>query len=354
MSTPIKVAVDTDFSSVIREAAKGADAVDDLGDAFGEAEDASKSAGRGIDRGMDDAASSVGDVDSAVGDMAGSLSEVGGVAQSALEGDLGGAAQSAVGAVGDLAGAIPGIGAAATVVAGLAGAAIGQITEAWENAQAASDEAKESAYQYGLTVAGTSQYADVAGRINDLTGSVEGLANVTDIATVSGWKQVDVVRALATGDGLPALYDAFDKGANSTTVAGKRVLELNGILEGTQQGFALSAGAASIQAAALYDVAVQAGVATGEVDDLGNTIVQMPDGKTVVLDADAHEAYEDIDALENKQLTPKTLTLTANDSSVWAKLDALNAAFARTTLKVNVAPVGTGTVLKPGSSQKLG
>lgn len=354
MSTPIKVRVDTDFSEVVKEATKGADAVDDLGDAFDDAESASKDATRNIERGMDDAASSVGQVDDAVGDMSGSLSDVGGIAEDALSGDLAGAAQGAVGAVTNLAGSIPGIGLAAEGVGALAGVAIGKIAEAFDNAAAASDAAKESAYQYGLAVAGSAQYADVAGRINDLTGSVEGLKDVQDIATVSGWKQVDVVKALATGEGLPSLWKAFEDGANATTIATGRVLELEGALQGTQQGFDLSAGAAQLQASALYDLAVQAGVATGEVDDLGNAIVTMPDGKTVVMDAETQQAYEDIDALEKKQIANKTVKITADDSNVFASLAAMDAAFRRTTLKVNVAPVGTGTVLKPGKAQSLG
>ena len=65
-------------------------------------------------------------------------------------------------------------------------------------------------------------------------------------------------------------------------------------------------------------------------------------------------AYTDLDAIEQKKLGDKSFKVTADGSSAFDLLNRLNAAFARTTLKVNVAPVGTGTVLKPGQSQNGG
>lgn len=137
-----------------------------------------------------------------------------------------------------------------------------------------------------------------------------------EIATVSGWAQLDVVKAMATGDGLPALFAAFEQGANSTTIATTRMGELEGALQGAQQGFDLAKSGADLQATALYDMATAAGVASGEVDDLGNKVVTMPDGKKVVIDAETKTAYEDIDALERKQVSEKTVRLRL-DSSEW-------------------------------------
>jgi hypothetical protein len=204
------------------------------------------------------------------------------------------------------------LGAAAVPIA----ASVGLITEAFVKAGEATDEARESAYTYGLTVAETGQYADATSRINELTGSVEELRKVQDIATVAGWDQKDVLTALATGDGLPALTKAFDDGANSTSLATGRALELNGVLEGTAQGFDLATHGAALNASALYDLASQAGVATGDVDALGNTIVAMPDGKEIVLDADTQTAHENLDALEQRQLADKEvrLNLTVDDT----------------------------------------
>lgn len=218
------------------------------------------------------------------------------------------------GTLGGVTANIPLIGIAAAGAA----AGVGIITQAFTTAKEATDEARDSAYEYGLTVAETGEFADFANRISDLTGSVEGLRKVQDIATVSGKTQKEVVKALATGDGLPALIEAFNEGANSTNVATNRVLELQGALDGTAQGFDLATGAADLQSRALYDIARVAGEATGEVDDLGNTIVRMPDGKEVVIDAQTQTAYEDIDAFERRKISDKTATVRYNvdDSAV--------------------------------------
>ena len=160
-----------------------------------------------------------------------------------------------------------------------------------------------------FTVASVGEYADVTARINELTGSVESLKQVQDIATASGWDQVDVVRALATGDGLPALTKAFNENNTESGIASARNFELQGVLDGTKQGFELAAGGAQVQASALYELATQAGTATGEVDGLGNAIVKMPDGKEIVVDAQTKTAYENIDAIEQRQINDKTFRM---------------------------------------------
>ena len=236
------------------------------------------------------------------------LSEV----TSSFDGSMESVGDLVQGTLGGVAANIPVIGVAAAGAA----AAVGTITDAFVKAGEATDTARDSAYQYGLTVASVGEYADVTARINELTGSVEGLKRVQDIAAASGWAQLDVVKAMATGDGLPALFAAFEEGANTTGIATGRMLELEGALQGAQQGFDLAKSGADLQASALYDMATAAGVASGEVDDLGNKIVTMPDGKKVVINAETKTAYEDIDALERKQVSEKTVRLRL-DSSEW-------------------------------------
>lgn len=239
------------------------------------------------------------------------LSEV----SSSFDGSMESIGDLVQGTLGGVTANIPLIGIAAAGAA----AGVGLITDAFTKADEATDEARDSAYEYGLTVSTTGAFADVASRINDLTGSVEGLKEVQDIATVSGWKQKEVVKALATGDGLPELTKAFNEGANSTNVHIGRLNELQGTLDGTAQGFDLATHGAEIQAKALYDVARVAGEATGDVDELGNTIVKMPDGKEVVIDAQTQQAYEDVDAFEKRKISDKTATVRfkVDDSDVW-------------------------------------
>jgi hypothetical protein len=340
MATPIKLRVDVDMAKVVSEAKKSGDAVDDMAGSFEDASDASKDFARNAESAGTKAGAGVGAVGDAADAASGSFDGLGGAASAALEGDVGGAAQSALGAVSGLAGNIPGIGTALSAAAAIGTAAIGFITGAFDKAKQASDAARDSAYNYGVVVDATGKSADIAGRIAEITKSTEDLKNVQDIATISGWRQVDVIKAMATGDGLPALYKAFEDGANSTTIASKRALELEQSLQGAQSGFAAAASAADLNARALYDLTTAAGTATGEVDDLGNAVYQLPDGKQVVVNADTQKAYSDIDAFEKKQVSDKSMTVKANvdDSSVRSFLDR---ALTKTiTVKTNtVGPV---------------
>lgn len=208
---------------------------------------------------------------------------------------------------GTLGGLTQGLGPAFGLAAAAAATAAGVIVDSFVSAQEATDEAKASAYEYGLTVAELGRFADASSRINELTGSIEGLKNVQDIATISGWQQADVLAALATGDGLAALTAAYNDGANATTIATNRALELQGVLDGTAQGFTLAADGAALQSAALYELAAAAGTTTGQVDDLGNSIVTMPDGKEVVINADTKTAHENVQQFEDRVAGMETI-----------------------------------------------
>ncbi|QOC24399.1 hypothetical protein IC744_14030 [Microbacterium hominis] len=227
--------------------------------------------------------------------------------------DLGQIGQDTLGGLAGTLGQLGGVGALAGAGLGVAAAAVGSITDAYSKAKEATDEARDSAYQYGLTVAESGKYADVSSRLSELTGSVEGLKRVQDLSTASGWQQIDVVKALATGDGLPALTRAFQDHANETGISTSRNLELQGALEGAAQGFNLARDAAGLNQTALYDLATAAGKATGEVDDLGNKIIEMPGGKKVVVNAETRTAYEDLDAIERRQITQKQVEVSVVD-----------------------------------------
>lgn len=229
--------------------------------------------------------------------------------------DLGQIGQDTLGGLAGTLGQLGGAGALAGVGLGVGAAAVGVLTDSFTKAKEATDDAKESAYEYGITVAQVGKYADVSNRLSDLTGSVEGLKRVQDLANATGWQQVDVVKALATGDGIPALVQALNDAVGKTDISSSRLLELGGVLEGTAQGFDLARDAASLNGSALYDLAEAAGKATGEVDDLGNKIVEMPGGKKVVIDAETRTAYEDLDAIEQRQLTKKQVQVSVVDNA---------------------------------------
>lgn len=346
--------IQIDFISNVRDLLRGTksteDALDDVADSLDDvARDGDQALGRLEDSFRDlarkarDSKDDVQDVGKkgfkAAGDASAefksealaNLSEV----TSSFDGSMESVGDLVQGTLGGVASNIPIIGLAAAGAA----AAVGTITDAFVKTDEATKEARDSAYEYGLAVAASGQYADAANRINDLTGSVEGLKRVQDIATVSGWKQKDVVTALATGDGLPALTAAFNEGANSTLVSIGRVNELQGSLDGAAQGFDLATHAADLNAKSLYDLATQAGTATGEVDDLGNKIVTMPDGKQVVINAATQQAYEDIDAIEKQRLNDKNVNVNVNlnANAAWAELNRLSSP---RTVDMRVKPRG--------------
>ncbi|MDT0142794.1 hypothetical protein [Microbacterium sp. PRC9] len=229
------------------------------------------------------------------------LSEV----TSSFDGSMESVGELVQGTLGGVTAAIPGIGIAAAGAA----AAVGVITDTWSKVEEATNEAKESAYDYAFSVIESGEIIAQSEAIKDYTSDIDKMKQAQDIAAVSGWDLKDVVSALATGDGLPALNAAFNEGANNTMTSVARVNELQGALTGTAQGLEAGAVGADIYTSKLYEMAIQSGTATGEVDDLGNAIYELPGGKEVVVNAKTQTAYEDLDALERKNLTPKTQTV---------------------------------------------
>ena len=190
--------------------------------------------------------------------------------------------------------AFAGFGPAAAIAGGAAAAAFGLATEAITKAKEAADEAKASTYEWAKAAVESGGIIDLKSRIDELTGSVEGLKTIQDLQTVSGWDQVDVLKALATGDGLPALKQAFDEGANSTQVATTRTLELNGALEGAAEGLRLGAEGAKITQDAYAQLGGQTNATTGEVEDLQSKVERDVHGNiTITADlSQAEAAYQ--------------------------------------------------------------
>lgn len=303
------------FEEIRRDVEKADDAIDDMGD---EADDTRKDlsklgdAGDDIGDGVKRGAVKAEDGIKGIGEEAGQTAR-----ETAASFD------GSVESIGDMfqelaANAFAGFGPAGLIAGAAVAFGMGQAISAITTANEATDDARDSMYEYALAASATGGFIDVASRIDELTNSTQGLKDIQDIATVSGWDQQDVLQTLASGDGLGALIDAYDEGANSTSIATARSVELTGILSGTAEGLRLAAGGAELQAGALYNLATATGTATGEVDDLGNAIVTMPDGKEVVIDAETQQAYVDVDAFEKVQVGTKyaPVKVVVDDSAI--------------------------------------
>jgi hypothetical protein len=203
----------------------------------------------------------------------------------------------------------------AGAAAGLAAAAgIGLATQAFTDAQEAADEARESAFEFAYSVSGALEAAGYAERIAEWTGNTDKFREAQEIAKISGRDVVDVVDAIASGgEKLDGLWDDFEEGAErgaiATGTAYGAAAGLEGVLKAVREGYASGAEAADIAARANYNFATAAGVATGETDDLGNAIYELPDGKQMVVDVETQRAYEDLDAVEARKVNDKTMTV---------------------------------------------
>jgi len=291
-----------------------------------------------------------------------SLSELGSIASDVLSGDIGGAAQSAADA---LSGMAAGAGLGFGVVAGLdlISAAAGVVVDAFNNIEAAAAEARDTAYGFAYDVGGALETAGITTRLAEWTGNTEKFKQAQDIAKVSSRELGDVLLALAKGgDDLNQLWDDFEDGAErgsaATGIAADgiqaamfRTAELEAALKGTAEGYQLGTDGAEANAAANYALAMSAGTATGEVDDLGNAIYVLPDGVQVAVDTTAKTATTDIqnagaaaDAINGKTSTVK---VTADTSAFYRDMYALTTKrFAGVTIPVNY-------VEKRSSSSKL-
>lgn len=223
---------------------------------------------------------------------------------SSFRGDLSDLGQLGQDTLGGLAGSLADMGpagAAGAIGLGAVAAGVGTITDAFDKATEAADDARAAAFQFAYDVGGALQAAGYSERMAAWTGDTEKFKQAQDIATISGWDVVDVVDAIASGGSkLDDLWRSFEDGAATTTIASKRALALESALGGVKDGYASGTQAAEIGAIALGRYAAATGKATGETDDLGNAIYKLPDNTEVVVNAQTKRAYENVDQFETK------------------------------------------------------
>lgn len=195
--------------------------------------------------------------------------------------------------------------------AGLAMAAgLGVGMQQLEKFNEAVETSRETAFSVAADMDAATKRIDFQSSLANWTKDMDKYAQAQDIARVTGRDLLEVLDALASGGTkLDDLTGAFEQNALYSDVTLGRVTELTGVLQGTAQGFAQGTAAAEANALAMGRYADEVGVATGKTDDLGNKIVRLPDGKEVVINAETGQAYEDIDALEKRQVADKHATV---------------------------------------------
>lgn len=362
-------------------------ALSEMGDAGTDAARDIESAGDRVERSFRDIVTDAKKADRAIGDVGDggvrSLDRVKGGAQelqqefgqnlgetvSSFRGDLSDLGQVGQDTIGGLAATVAGMGplglaGAFALAAGAAG--LGAFTAGQEEAKAKQEELNAAAADWAQ------RYIDSAGRIVDaaaVVNEINAISTDPEKYEAAGkaaedWG-VDVTVAMRAMAGDATALEVVTRSLNDRTAESTRLSaeqeqqttdqagavidladsvgrgrdrldELNGVMtEGRKR--------AENAASALGDYARSAGVATGETDDLGNAIVELPGGKRVVIDAETGQAHEDLDAVERRHLNEKNVKVTADTAEAQRAIDNLKASI-RTgaTLGISLGAVRSG------------
>ena len=283
-----------------QQAGKTERAIDDIGD--GGVKGFRKASEAGTEF-KDEALSNFSEVTSS---FDGSMSSI----QDLAQGTLGGLASSG----------LPGIGIAAGIAAagvGLIGGAIEGVGEQQERLKEQASEWADAYIEAGAKVLGAAQLTErglsiLNDRQEEVTENAKnwGVAEETALAAMAGSPAAlaEVESALnrkakaAEADARAAAKVAEENGGVllSETLLQAQVRKGTDALNFQQEAMERGAKTADTYSYFLRDVADQAEGATREVDKFGDTIVTLPDGTQIYIDAETGQATRDVDAIERK------------------------------------------------------
>jgi len=320
--------------------------VDKLEDSFRDAArrakdlgDAGRDAGRDVERGMRNAEDGVEEFKSEANSTA---------RESAASFD--GSAESIVDAFQEVAAnAFAGFGPAGAVAGLAAAAGIGLVMAGFDDANKAAEESARRASEWadafieagGRVISYEQQMAKVRSIITDpelfkeaetnaknwgvsfdtavsaAAGSASALAEAND--SLAKKEKAAADEAVKLADGGEALADML-VGTTSEANAGRAALDaLTGEMSRGQKG-------ADAFSRILIDTARATEGATEKVDEFGDSIISLPDGHQVYIDAETGQATQDVDAIEKKIYGIKGKTVGVN---VEANLGSATAAYER-------------------------
>lgn len=349
---------DDDIKDALRSmglSAKQAErAVQDVGDEFKEtgrdgerAADKLEDALRDVQRQADRTSDEVGDVGDKgfrkLGDageeVSGELKQNLGETFSSFRGDLEDLPQIAQDVFGGLAGSVDSIAGSFALAGGAAG--IGLLIAGIQELQKQEEERKKRIAEWGAAYIGNldmmkSGLADFAS-VEAIYTDPDKYAEATKNAENWGVAVSDAVSAMA-GDAttLSAIQDNLATNAETVSASLDRaggdvrgldhdMRELRNQVSNGQQAFdsltsEIDAGKAIAEqySDSLLNVVKQADSATSAVDDFGNTLITLPDGREIVIDAKTGQATTDVSKFKTdtdeviRQLNAKDITLAVN------------------------------------------
>lgn len=340
-------ALDKVADSLDDVAKDGDKATEKLERSFKDLADSAKDSGRDIGRGMDDGFDKAKDGAEEFKDEANSTAREAAASFDGSAESIGEALQEV--AANAFAGFGP-VGAAA----GLAAAAgIGLAAAGFETVQEAEEESKQAAADWAEA------YIDAGSRILDATQVVE---KARDIITdpeqykeaqdnAREWGVTESVAILAMAGDTNALTEASEKlrlkkrELNDTPISERTSEEMLTLMNDVRNGEealnkltdAQAQGGiqADIYSESLRLLAENTAGTTSVVDEFGDTVYTLPDGKQIYIDAQTGKATENVDAIEKKvfsMTTNKTIKIDADTTGVEGALRGLQGR----TISVNV------------------
>jgi len=334
----------TAFGVPLDRAKRAVDEVTDSTDDLADAGKSARRAGDDIASGIEGGASQAGD----------SLTELGSIAQDVLSGDIGSAATGAVGALGSIATAA-GVGGAAggaivTALSGLVGAMIDELTKFSEMSKQVRDDVINDFIELGNGL----DQAAIDRRMKEALNTEEGRRQVQLLADLLGTDLPTALLVLGgdfetAGVSAQEAMQAIADAPGDVRIDDYNALKatLDGLNDGLKQGpqFAdATAAALSRVAISSAEAAVAAGNATRTVDEFGNTVYNLPDGKVVVVDAETGQAVTDITTVQDLELYSKTVKVYADASDALRDLNYLNnLRLGDKTVNVNYVEKRTGS-----------
>lgn len=271
--------------------------------------------------------------------------------------------------IGDtLGGAVAGIGGIGTAALGVAGAfGLGAIVAAFQGIQAEQEKLREETNEWakgyieaGSTVLGAAQLT-----ANGLRILSERHAELEENARNWGVSEEVALRAMAGApEALDFVAEALDRkraAAALDAAEAARLAEANGGVLGSltpmEQEVLKGQSALDKQRQAMSDAAAQADLysryliglvndssaATKEVDELGNTLYTLPDGKQILVDAQTGQATDNVDKFKGDlDGIPETVTSTVK---FHADTRAVDDARRRLQQKITI---GVDAIVRPG------
>lgn len=273
-----------------------------------------------------------------------------------------GSAESIVGSFQEIAAnAFAGFGPAGLAAGAAAAIGIGLVQSAFETANTMTEESKERAAEWAQA------YIDAGSRILDSsTVFANAQAIVTDPKRYQEAK--DNAREWGVSESLALLAmagntDALTEAASNLAIKKKEVADTP-VVDQTSEDFLtlfndvrngeealgqlrgeMQAGAdqAGVYSEALRLTAENTAGATTKTDEFGDSVVTLPDGKQIYIDAQTGQATENVDAIEKKVYgipASKTVQILADTAALDAKIEEIRQARYQLTFDVNLQQRG--------------